>query len=111
MKRAIVTFIILAVVAGAFAGVATFKTKMDEASIAARQMASVLAVRAPMQSARADLKRYKADIDREIAKGDFNTVDQEIKDEAQACRTIINQAAAALEAHSEFLDWEPPKAE
>ena len=82
---------------------------MNVAWSAAQQSATVHTVRGNMTQARDDLARYKAAIDAEIAKGQFDTVDAAIKTEALAVRTIINAAVTALNNHSEFLDWKQPE--
>ena len=86
-----------------------FVEDMNTAWTEAQQSVAVHAVRGHMTQARDDLARYKAAIDAEIAKGDFDTVADSIKTEALAVRTIINAAVTALEAHGDFLDWVQPE--
>lgn len=49
-----------------------------------------------------------AKIDEIVARAVFANVDNEIKVEGQAIRTIINNAKAALDTHTAFLQWRQP---
>jgi hypothetical protein len=69
---------------------------------------AVFEVRAVMQDAYNNLVERLAQIDVLASGASFGPVDNELKQEGQAIRTILNQAKNALDGHAEFLNWTQP---
>ncbi len=82
------------------------ETKLDEEWARGETSDAVFAFKREVETA------FKALADAETALtalavgAAFAEVDQEIKTEGSACRTIIVNARIALATHSEFIDWE-----
>ena len=69
---------------------------------------AIIQARAEMQNLQSVALETKAKLDALTAGAHFADVDAELKTEAQACRTLVNQMISALAEHSDFISWSQP---
>ena len=85
------------------------KIKLNSAWQTNEAMDAVFEFRAQAENAYNVLQETVARIDEIIAGSNFVDVDAEIKNEGSAVRNILNQSKAALDAHSNFINWRKPE--
>jgi len=81
------------------------KTKLNLAWQTNESMDAVFEFRAQAENAYNVLQETIARIDEIISGASFTDVDSEIKSEGSAIRNILNQSKAALDKHSDFINW------
>jgi len=83
--------------------------KLNTAWTTNEAMDAVFEARALFQNLANVALETQARIDEIAAGASFASVDLEIKQEAGACRTIVNALVNALEDHSDFIEWKQPR--
>ena len=84
------------------------KDKLNLAWQTNEAMDAVFEVRAQIENAYNVLAESIARINEIVAGSSFDDVDAEIKVEGAAIISILNQSKAALDGHSDFINWRKP---
>ena len=82
--------------------------KLNDAWTTNEAVDAIVSAHSEMQKLQDTVQEVKAELDRLAAGAHFADVDAELKTEAQACRTLVNQMISALAEHSSFIDWVQP---
>ena len=87
------------------------QAKLDASWNTNESMDAIFEVRAIVQNLNSVAEEAQARIEEIVASSKFTDVDVEIKQESQACRTIVNALVDALAGHSDFIDWKQSAAQ
>lgn len=82
--------------------------RLNEEWLRGETSRAVFEVRAALQHLRNTVAETDSKIAEITGSAAFYAVDTEIKTEGQACIQIVKQIKDALDAHSDFLNWDKP---